>query len=65
MKRILGSLSFFALSTSVFAQTPANFGVKAGLNMANYGGDIENTDSRTGLHFGVVAELELSDNFSV
>ena len=65
MKNSLTFLFIFALSTVAFSQTPVNLGVKAGVNIANYGGDIENTDSRSGLHFGIVAELELGDNFSV
>jgi len=64
-KNVLTLLAVLALSTAAFAQTPTEFGIKAGVNIANYGGDIEGTDARTGLHVGVVAEMKLSDNFSV
>jgi hypothetical protein len=42
------------------------FGAKAGLNFASMtGDDAEGLDSRTSLHIGVTAEIELSDAFSV
>lgn len=41
------------------------FGAKAGVNFANISGDdTSGLDSRTALHVGVVAEIEISEKFS-
>ncbi|WAC02883.1 porin family protein [Lacinutrix neustonica] len=43
-----------------------DFGLKAGVNFAKLtGDDVENADGRTGIHFGVVAEIPVSDVFSI
>ena len=42
------------------------FGAKAGLNFASMtGDDADGLDGRTAFHFGVIAEIEISDSFSV
>ncbi len=58
---------FFAAIIAVFAMTSVNaqtFGVKAGLNLANLTGDIDNNKALTSFHVGAVAEFEISDEFS-
>lgn len=40
------------------------FGVKAGLNVANLTGDIEDAKSKVGFHLGGFAEIMLSDQFA-
>ncbi|MEL0644823.1 porin family protein [Olleya sp. Ti.3.14] len=50
--------------TGVNAQD-INFGAKAGVNFATVGGDIEDVDARTSFHVGAVAEIMISDKFSV
>lgn len=40
-------------------------GVKGGLNMSNFMGDIEDQSMRTSVHLGFLAEIIVSDNFSV
>ena len=66
MKKIILSVALLmAAGFSASAQEDVKFGVKAGVNFANFGGDVENADSRTGFHAGVVAEFKLSENFSV
>lgn len=40
-------------------------GVKGGLNMSNFMGDLENQGMRTSIHLGLLAEIIVSDNFSV
>jgi hypothetical protein len=40
-------------------------GVKGGLNMSNFMGDIEDQGMRTSVHLGLLAEIIVSDNFSV
>ena len=54
-----------AVGFSANAQDNLKFGVKAGVNFATFGGDVEDVDSRTGFHAGVVAEFKLSENFSI
>ena len=57
----------FLLGTASFIQAQSvNFGVKAGLNFASLNGDdVDALDGRTGYHFGLVAEIGISDNFSI
>ena len=59
---------FFAAIIAVFAMTSMNaqtFGVKAGLNMANYAGsDVSGTASKIGANVGVFARFEISDEFT-
>ena len=51
--------------TTVNAQE-VKFGVKAGLNLASITGDeTDNLDGRTSFHLGAVAEISISDKFSV
>ncbi len=66
MKRItllaMGLISAFF----TYAQTPAKFGVKAGLNIASLKIDgFDNTDSRLGLHAGFLAHIHLSPQWAV
>lgn len=64
MKKLSISL-LFALMT-IATVNSQNFGVKAGLNFASISGeDFEDFDAKTGFHFGVVAEIMLSEVFSV
>ncbi|WP_452224710.1 porin family protein [Lacinutrix chionoecetis] len=65
MKKLL-----FAAAIAVLGFTSANaqevkFGVKAGVNFATIGGDIEDVDGRTSFHAGGVAEIMVSEKFSV
>lgn len=64
MKKVLliAAVAVFGL-TSVQAQE-ISFGAKAGLNLANLGGDVEDTDMKMGLHIGGVVEIPISDQFS-
>lgn len=67
MKKILlSAVAIFALSvTTTQAQEMMRFGAKAGVNIADFGGDAESEGSRTGLHIGVLAEFRLSETFSI
>jgi Outer membrane protein beta-barrel domain len=40
-------------------------GIKGGLNVANFIGDVSNNAIRTGVHAGLVAEFVISDKFSI
>lgn len=65
MKKILlSAMAIVALGTAAQAQD-MKFGVKAGLNVANLGGDAETEGSRMGLHIGGVAEFMIAENFAI
>ncbi|CAM1354821.1 porin family protein [Tenacibaculum insulae] len=65
MKKVLLSIAMVAVGFTVNAQE-VTFGAKAGLNIANVSGDnVENNDARTSFHVGGVAEIEISDKFSI
>ncbi|KGO85055.1 hypothetical protein Q765_18100 [Flavobacterium rivuli WB 3.3-2 = DSM 21788] len=64
-KIILSAALLMAVGFSAKAQEDVKLGIKAGVNFANFGGDVEDADSRTGFHAGVVAEFKLSENFSI
>ena len=59
MKKLFTILFATLFSVGVFAQ--AQFGAKAGLNMANISGDDMDGDMKIGMHVGVSAAFELSD----
>lgn len=68
MKKLLAVI---ALSTALFANAQSSkreegikLGIKAGINMSNFNGDLEDNAMRYGLHIGVVSEIILSDQFS-
>lgn len=61
---------FLCAAMAAFAFTSVNaqevtFGAKAGLNLASLGGDVEDVDGLTSFHFGAVAEISISEKFSV
>ncbi len=64
MKKVL--LSAVAIFVFGFANAQeTKFGIKAGLNMANLSGDIENTSMKPAFHVGAFAEIKISDKFAV
>jgi hypothetical protein len=65
MKKFIYSIAtLFAIGFTANAQD-IKFGVKAGLNIAKWGADAENTSGRAGFNAGVLAELIFSNNFAV
>lgn len=66
MKKVLLTVLFAVSLFSINAQS-VKFGIKAGANFATVKGDNvgSNIDSRTGFHAGGVAELKLTDKFSI
>ncbi len=62
MKNII-FLIILISSYHINAQT--YFGFKVGANATNFYGDIENNNIKLSFHAGVVAEIQLSDAFSV
>lgn len=63
-KTFLISIVLLAFSTDINAQL-VRFGIKAGLNYANLTGSEIKTDAITSYHAGLVAELKLTEGFSV
>jgi Outer membrane protein beta-barrel domain len=58
------SVLLFAIVTNSQAQS-VKFGVKAGLNYANYTGTTPKTDAITSYHAGVVATVSVLDKFAI
>lgn len=66
MKKIISSIIVLFLTSALFAQTEVQFGIKGGLNLANFkDADTRNSDARTGLHVGGLAHIHLSRSFAV
>ncbi|MFD2827756.1 porin family protein [Leeuwenhoekiella polynyae] len=67
MKKLILIASFIALGTTAAkAQDTFHFGVKGGVNFANIAGDDSaDQDSRTSFYAGLVAELPISEMFSI
>lgn len=61
---MLVGLLFFCFS-ALQAQE-MGFGIKGGLNFANFSGDdVDESDSRTAFHLGLIAEFSLSESFAI
>ena len=69
MKRILlltGILFWINISAqSSKREEGITFGIKGGLNVSDFSGDIKNNTFRTSVHLGVFSEIMISDNFSL
>jgi hypothetical protein len=67
MKKISLLVVSVFLSTLLFAQRGADFGIKAGLNVANMSiePDVRNTDVRLGLHAGLLAHIHLAPEWAL
>lgn len=65
MKKI--SLFLFGMSMAVvsFAQAPAKFGVKAGVNISTFNQNNADYDSRIGLHLGGYAHIHLAPEWAL
>jgi len=64
MKKIIFSIAtLFAIGFTAHSQE-IKYGVKAGLNIADWGGDAEHTNVRAGFNAGVLAEIKF-ENFAV
>lgn len=63
-KIILSAIMLLGIGYTAQAQK-ATYGIKAGVNFATWGGDVDNTKSRTGFHAGFIAEFNAAPNFSI
>ncbi|TBW25761.1 porin family protein [Gramella sp. KN1008] len=63
---LLVAIAILGLSNTAKAQEYWNFGIKGGANFTNMSSDgFEDNNSRTGFHLGLLAEIPVSDRFSV
>jgi hypothetical protein len=62
-KIILTVVAVFAFGFANAQET--KFGIKGGLNLANFSGDIEDGSNLTGINIGGFAEIKLSDKFAL
>lgn len=60
MKKLL--LTIIIVVFTVIGMSAQSFGAKAGLNIANVSGDIEDNNALAGLNIGVFVEFELSES---
>lgn len=65
LRKVLLFLSFVLSSALIFAQGDIRFGARVGANFANVSLDGVDTKSRTALVFGGLADIPISDMFSV
>ncbi|GAA0872213.1 porin family protein [Gangjinia marincola] len=69
MKKFLLLVAFAVFGLTAVQAQDYNFGIKAGLNVSNWGGDTDDfgqdLESRTSFHVGVVYEYVISDKFSL
>ena len=64
MKKII--LSVAAVFAFGFANAQeTKFGVKGGLNLANFSGDVEDNSSKIGFNVGGFVEIKVSDKFAI
>jgi hypothetical protein len=63
MKKIFLLMAGIAVFSAVNAQV--KYGVKAGLNLANVAGDIDNTKMKAGLSVGAFAKVGLTESLSL
>lgn len=67
MKKVFMTLAaVVALGMGANAQTgDVKFGFKAGYNLANFGGDVENNKALSGFHLGGFVEIPVSEKFAI
>lgn len=47
------------ITTSASAQLPISLGIKGGVNMSNFSGDVNDKSAKAGFHVGIVADIDL------
>jgi len=64
MKKLLLTAAIAVFGIIGIQAQDMRFGVKAGINIANGAGDVEDADSKIGLHIGGFAEFMFSEKFA-
>ncbi|MBP2831077.1 PorT family protein [Aquimarina sp. U1-2] len=59
------TLIILILCTTAMVAQDFHYGVRAGLNAANFTGDLEDTEVKYGFSAGIFGELTITDQFSV
>lgn len=60
---LLSVISLFALNITA-QHRPLTFGIKAGTNLSNLGGDgMDGSDAKFGYNFGITVDYSITDNF--
>lgn len=59
MKKVLLAFAFVAIFVSAQSQVSLKYGVKAGLNVSTFTGDVDDAKSLTGAQFGVFARFSV------
>ncbi len=65
MKKLFVSIVITITGLMIINAQDIKVGAKAGLNLATLGGDFNNGKTRTSFHLGGMAEIPISDAFSV
>jgi len=67
MKKIMFSIVVLFLANTMMAQrSNVLFGIKAGVNFANFNdNDVRNTSAKTGFNVGGLAHIHLADHFAI
>jgi hypothetical protein len=66
MKKLIFMVIALGLTMAGFSQTKnVQFGIKAGVNLADYNDNIYTTGSRTGFHAGLLAHVHLRPNWAL
>ncbi|WP_406682939.1 PorT family protein [Seonamhaeicola sp. MEBiC1930] len=65
MRNVFIMLATFLLVIFSMQSQQTQFGVKGGLNISNLTGDTYGLNSKTAFHFGVLAEIPLSDILAI
>lgn len=64
LKTVLLSAALFSATIGASAQSsPLQFGVKAGANLSNWSGDINDTDAKFGFNVGVTVDYAFNTNW--
>ncbi|MFT3824102.1 MAG: porin family protein [Chitinophagaceae bacterium] len=63
MKKVF--IAFVCATSLLSAKAQVKFGVKAGANISNWTGDVEDTKSKVGLNVGAYAKIPLFASFSL
>jgi hypothetical protein len=64
-RNLLLAILFITATTLTVNAQDLQFGVKAGFNLSNLSGDIEDTESLPGFHAGIVADFKIGEKFSI
>lgn len=65
MKKLLCVAAVAVFGFTLVNAQEVKFGAKAGVNLASIGGDFDEFDGRTSFHVGGVAEIVISEKFSI